>query len=152
MDKHITEMNNSFNSQQRADLARERIASNVAIPKVSSFLRVKEEWRDVKGYNGLYQVSNYGRIKSFKRKKIKILFPSISNRGYLRLGLTKVNRKTFCIHRLVAQAFIKNIKNKPYINHIDNDPKNNYSKNLEWCNQKENLIHYFKLQKEIYVR
>lgn len=109
----------------------------------------KEIWKDIPGYEGLYQVSNLGRIKSMKRytkipnairiEKEKILKLGKRN-GYYVINLCKKNkRKSYQVHRLVAQAFIQNPKNKPYINHIDYDPTNNKVKNLEWCTQKENV-------------
>ena len=100
--------------------------------------------------NGLYQVSNYGRVKrlAYTRKiqkqtmtfKDKILKPILHKNGYLMVSLSKNNKqKIYSIHRLVAQAFIKNLKNYKYINHKDENKANNNVDNLEWCNNTYNL-------------
>ena len=89
-----------------------------------------EEWRDIKGYEGLYQVSNLGRVRS----KRKILKGTPDKDGYLRVALCKNGtRKYFGIHRLVAIAFIYNANNYPCVNHKDENKTNNRVKNLEWC-------------------
>jgi hypothetical protein len=105
-----------------------------------------EIWKDIKGYDGLYQVSNLGRVKSFViMPNGKILKPSIDNVGYSRNTLTKNKKpKHIYTHRLVAQAFIKNPKNKATVNHKDGNKLNNVPSNLEWCTQKENLQHAHK--------
>lgn len=97
---------------------------------------MNEIWKDIQDYD-IYEVSNLGNV----RNKItnKQLYYSNSNNGYLRVGLFKEHkRKMFAIHRLVAEAFIPNIHNKPCINHKDCDKKNNCVDNLEWCTYKEN--------------
>lgn len=109
-----------------------------------------EIWKDIPGYEGYYQVSNYGNIKSNKRPyticsktiiltKSKIIKPNIS-KGYYRVELN-VNgvAKQFSVHRLVALAFIPNIHNLPCINHKDENPLNNKVENLEWCTMEYNL-------------
>ena len=89
-----------------------------------------EEWRDIKGYEGLYQVSNLGRVRSER----KILKGTPDKDGYLRVALCKNGtRKYFGIHRLVATAFIYNTNNYPCVNHKDENKTNNRAKNLEWC-------------------
>lgn len=103
-----------------------------------------EEWRDVVGYEGLYEISNHGRVKSYhtRFKKPRILKTSMTTTGYRKVELVKNKiKKSRKIHRLVAEAFIPNEENKPYINHIDSNPINNNVDNLEWCTQKENMIH-----------
>ena len=115
-----------------------------------------EIWKDIEGYEGLYRVSNLGRIKSLDRmvwggkayyfKKGRILKQTIKIKktGYKSkvIGLSKNgNHKTFRAHRIVAKAFIKNINNKPDINHIDGNSINNNVTNLEWCTPKENTFH-----------
>ena len=100
---------------------------------------MEEIWKDVKGYEGLYMVSNKGRIKSmYKQTKIlkndNILKPALLNSGYLSVMIYKnKTRKRFTVHRLVAEAFIENPDNKNVINHIDEDKTNNCVENLEWC-------------------
>lgn len=112
-----------------------------------------EKWKDINGYRGMYQVSNKGRVKSLERRvecgkgyrdlHSKILKPNNSD-GYLFVVLHKGNkRKQYYIHRLVALHFIDNTKNKPTINHIDGDKKNNKLVNLEWSSYSENTRHAY---------
>lgn len=111
--------------------------------------KIKEIWKDVVGYEGLYQVSNFGRVKSvgffvkgtlFKRDRI--LKPHKNSHGYLQVDL-RVNciRKRYSVHRLVGFSFIPNPDNKPFINHWDANPENNHVSNLEWCTRSENSKH-----------
>lgn len=113
-----------------------------------------EVWKDVVGYEGVYQISNKGRVKSLDRfcifngsrriRRGNIMKP-FDNRGYLRVGLYKDSKqKKLFIHRLVAEAFIPRPAGKDFINHIDGDPKNNRIENLEWCTPRENTIHAYK--------
>lgn len=106
-----------------------------------------EEWRPVIGYEGLYEVSSYGRVRSldkydsmnrFLRGRILRLFTD--GLGYLRAQLySNSKRKSFLVHRLVAQAFIPNPDNLPQVNHIDENPSNDNVDNLEWCDGKYNV-------------
>lgn len=98
-----------------------------------------EEWKDIEGYEGLYQVSNLGRVKSLWFDKEKILKAYKNRYGYLCIGLCKYGKKkTYKIHRLVASAFIENSNNYPEVNHKDEVKTNNNVNNLEWCTREYN--------------
>lgn len=113
---------------------------------------MKEIWKDIKGYEGLYQISNLGKVKNIKRlqydinkkvfvyiEKEKMLKPSKNKKGYLQVVLQKKKkRKSQKVHRLVAEAFISNPNNLPIVNHKDENKQNNCVDNLEWCNNKYN--------------
>lgn len=112
-----------------------------------------EEWKPTKYYEGLYEVSNLGRVKSLSRKrydsnrnlKERILKHSLNQKGYRQVILVKNGKsKSFKVHRLVAQAFIPTIKDKTYVNHKDCNKENNCFDNLEWCNVLENNTHAIK--------
>lgn len=97
-----------------------------------------EIWTDIANYEGLYQVSNTGKVKSLKRGII--MKPETTRLGYKRVQLSKEGRyKHFFIHQLVARAFIPNPHGYPFINHKDENPSNNNLDNLEWCTQRYNL-------------
>lgn len=107
---------------------------------------MQEIWKNIEGYEGLYQISNYGRIKSFHNNKVIILNNSVDGHGYYFIRLSKNGEsKRFAVHRLVCCAFIQNKENKPYVNHKDGNPKNNNVNNLEWCTPSENMIHKIKV-------
>lgn len=98
-----------------------------------------EEWKDIPGYEGLYQVSNLGNVKSLKHNTARLLKQATLNR-YNQVTLSKNNiRINYSVHRLVAQAFIPNPNNLQIINHKDENKKNNRADNLEWCTQKYNI-------------
>ena len=100
---------------------------------------MKEIWKDKKDYEGHYQVSNWGRVKSIKFGKERILKLTKDKDGYFFVNLYKNNKsKTFKVHRLVAEAFLPNSDNLPLINHKDEDKSNNIVSNLEWCDVKYN--------------
>ena len=99
----------------------------------------EEIWKDVVGYEGLYQVSDKGRVKSLWFGKEKILKPVKDGRGYLLVNFYKNGDMKMCkIHRLVALTFLTNPQNLPEINHRDEDKTNNKVENLEWCDRKYN--------------
>jgi hypothetical protein len=110
---------------------------------------MKEIWKDIEGFEGLYQVSNLGRVKSFdttdklgRIRKGRVLKPHRHPQGYLLVTLCKNGKhKNHKTHRVVAQAFIPNPENKPEVNHIDENKTNNNVNNLEWSTRKENLNH-----------
>lgn len=103
---------------------------------------MEEIWKDIEGYEGLYQISNLGRIWTTKYKRFK---NPTKCKGYLQIGLSKnKKRKMYKVHRLVAIAFVSNPNNKPYINHIDGNKSNNRADNLEWVTQSENVSHAYK--------
>lgn len=112
---------------------------------VHTFNSTSEEWKDIKGFENIYQISNLGRIKSLKRygrREEKILTPVVGKRGYYTVSLWyKQNGKTLTIHRLIAEHFIPNPENKREVNHKDANKLNNSINNLEWVTPKENSIH-----------
>jgi hypothetical protein len=111
-----------------------------------------EIWKDVKDYEGIYQVSNLGRVKVLEKmvwnrfkmilKNEKILKFTIDKSGYYRLGLTKDNmQKNFLVHRLVCIAFLPNPQKKETVNHINGIKTDNRLLNLEWATHSENQKH-----------
>ena len=116
---------------------------------------MKEIWKDIKEYEGIYQISNLGRVRRLKKwcgnvykskwiDDIKILTPTDNGNGYKIISLNKNRkRKNKYIHRLVAEAFIPNPDNLPEVNHIDNNKSNNVWTNLEWCTRSYNVKYSF---------
>jgi len=116
-------------------------------------MKEKEIWKDIPGYEGLYQISNNGGVKRMPKNtvtitgkirihKLKILKPSTDSRGYSQTCLFKLGiGKIVSVHRFVAITFIENTENKPQINHKDGNKKNNHVDNLEWCTNTENMQH-----------
>lgn len=103
-------------------------------------IKQPEEWKPIPGYEGMYEISNWGRVKSYKWQKERILSPAKDGWGYYYVTLCKDSKvKHYKIHRLVAQAFVQNLNNLHEVNHIDELKQNNYSWNLEWCSRKYNI-------------
>ncbi len=111
-----------------------------------------EKWKDIHNYEGYYQISNFGRVKSLDRNEInkngvvRKLKGSLKNSfisgGYVLVTLSKNNvNESHCIHRLIAEAFIPNPKNLDEVNHKNRIKKNNFLSNLEWCTSRENTHH-----------
>ena len=108
---------------------------------------MQEIWRDVPGYEGLYQVSDRGRVQNAKRGRV--LKPHINVNGYLQTTLSKNNKREYpLVHRLVAAAFISNPEGKPQINHKNGIKADNRAENLEWCTMSENLFHRHQILKQ----
>ena len=120
-----------------------------------------ENWKDIKGYEGFYQISDYGNVRSLERDvycqdgtfhhhvEEKILVSCVNGRGYANVNLYKNGkRKNILIHRLVALAFIPNPENKPMINHKDENPLNNCVDNLEWCTASYNNIYGTRIERQ----
>lgn len=105
---------------------------------LSNWWVMQEVWKDIKGCEGFYQVSNLGRIKN----KNKILKGWITKYGYKRVSL---KNKRYLVHRLVAEAFLDHPKNLTQVNHKDGNKLNNCVSNLEWCTPSENMQHAFKI-------
>ncbi len=109
---------------------------------------MEEIWKDIKGYEGIYQISNKGQVKSKARRgnwKETILKPSETRDHYFVVTLSKNGvHKSRRVNRIVAETFIENPLNKPEVNHIDGDKHNNNVENLEWVTTKENIIHSYK--------
>lgn len=116
---------------------------------------MKEIWKDIPEYEGLYQVSNLGNVLSLNyanRGYAKQLVPKSNNSGRLWVELFKDGkRKAMLIHRLVAMAFIPNPNNYPQINHMDENPKNNNAENLEWCTAKYNVQYFLERHPDVFA-
>ena len=109
---------------------------------------MEEIWKDIKGYENIYQISNLGNVKALYRNNKNVYSKEHYIKcewcynGYGRVTLTKDKKvKRFLVHRLVAMAFIPNPYSKPCVNHIDGNKRNNNVNNLEWCSYRENTIH-----------
>lgn len=121
---------------------------------------IEEIWRPIEGYEGLYEVSNTGKVRSldryvknghssYKLHKGKVLSPAKDKNGYLKVNLSCNGKNNIIrVHRLVAQAFIENFDNLPEINHKDEDKTNNNVTNLEWCDRKYNNNYGTKIERQ----
>lgn len=119
----------------------------------------EEQWKDIKGFEGIYQVSTFGRIKSLKRicrantcgkREVyeKILSACKSKNGYLTVVLcNKGKKRSLAVHRIVAKTFIKNLDNKKEVNHKDENKLNNFVSNLEWCDRIYNSTYGHSVEK-----
>lgn len=123
-----------------------------------------EIWKDIKGYEGLYQVSNHGNVKSIDRivcyrsgrealHRGRLLIQHQRTGGYMYVVLSRGNmQKAYRVHRLVADAFVENPDNKPMVNHLDENNKNNMACNLEWCTHAENINYGTRTERAAYTR
>lgn len=127
------------------------------LKKLPAIENIQEVWKPIPDFEGFYEVSNMGRIKSLERKeklnpfgrksiiKERILAPGV-NTGYLRVGLVKDGARTsIYIHRAVALAFIQNTEKKNQVNHKDGNRQNNIVDNLEWVSNSDNQIHSYRV-------
>ena len=107
-----------------------------------------EIWKPIKGYDGNYYVSNYGRVKSTYHASEKFLTPINSGKGYLQVTLFKNHKsKKFLVHRLVAEYFVENPNGLYFVNHKDENKSNNHFLNLEWCDVAYNNAYGTRMQK-----
>lgn len=131
---------------------------NLQLPNQKIYMtKLKEIWKEIPNYEGLYKVSNLGRIKSLKRiislfgkldrvHAERILRSSKGTNGYLQVYLCYDGlRPVFRVHRIVAFAFVENPLNKLYVNHKDGNRQNNHVSNLEWCTKSENALHAYRV-------
>jgi len=113
---------------------------NLSSANQRSCVKIKERWVDIQGYYGRYQVSNFGRVKSFIGNENRVLEQCENHNGYLRVCLYDLlgNQRTHRVHRLVAQTFLPNPDDLPEVDHIQGDRKCNYSFMLRWATSEEN--------------
>lgn len=102
-----------------------------------------ETWKDITGFEGKYQISNKGNVLSYLSGKI--LKPQVNRQGYLIVNLYYETGKCrkYRIHRLVAEHYVSNPDNKPFVNHLDGNKYNNEESNLEWVTAEENMEHAY---------
>ena len=116
------------------------ISAYAYMPNARHNRRMNETWKDVIGYEGLYQVSDLGRVRSLKYGKVRILKPRNNGRSYLKVALYRNEQmRNVYVHRLVAETFIPNPLSLPEVNHKDENKANNSADNLEWCTAEYNI-------------
>lgn len=124
---------------------------------------MEEQWKDIPGYEGMYQVSNFGRVRSLDRVvekqgrlhhiKGRILRQGKTHCGYYIIGFSKEDKRTYSsVHRLVAELFIPNPNNYPCVNHMDEDKTNNRAENLEWCTHLYNNTYLSRIERVLSKR
>lgn len=112
-----------------------------------------EIWKDVPGYEGIYHVSNLGRVRrTFKNGRSNILRGKKDKDGYIEVILSNGKKKYVRLHRLVAEVFVPNPENKPQVNHKDRTKHNNVESNLEWATASENTVHAFVTGRNVHKR
>lgn len=103
-----------------------------------------EIWKPIAGYNGKYEISSFGRVKSHAYTSVRFIREQLAGKGYPKVSLRKDGKtQQHYIHRLVAEAFLDNPEQKTEVNHIDGNKRNNHVQNLEWVSRKENQMHAF---------
>ena len=110
-----------------------------------------EIWKQIDGYGNKYYISNYGRVKSYQHKIVKILKPTLNNKGYPRVALCKNGkRRYYLVHRLVAIAFVPNDDplHKTTVDHINQQKDDAYYLNLRWLSLSDNIREYYKQKHE----
>lgn len=118
---------------------------------------MEEIWKDINGYEGIYQCSTYGNIRSLNRyvyehngkrqyRKGQMIIPRTNKNGYLQFALNKNGkRKMVYVHIIVAETFVQNLMNNNIVNHIDGNKLNNHVENLEWCSASDNNYHAYQM-------
>lgn len=110
---------------------------------------IQEIWLPVKGYEGLYEISSFSKIRSYVKKQPRLIFGNKTTDGYMQVTLTKnLARSFYGFHQLMAIHFIPNPENKPYVNHKNGIKTDNSIDNLEWCTPSENCIHRYRVLKK----